>query len=73
MESATEALIYLTAATSIFALRRQKALLFALVGFVYAAAVMLRPQFLLVIPLFSAGLISRQAMHKFQSGPGLAD
>jgi hypothetical protein len=64
MESTTEAIIYLAAAVSIFALRRHRAIWFALVGFLYAAAVMLRPQFLLVIPLFAAGLILEGAVDR---------
>jgi hypothetical protein len=62
MESATEAFIYLIAATSIFALRRQRAILFALVGFVCAAAVMLRPQFILVTALLFGALLLQSVL-----------
>jgi hypothetical protein len=57
MESASEAFIYLMIAASMFALRRQKPYLFLLLGFIYAAGVMLRPQFLLVTALLCGTLL----------------
>jgi len=55
-ESMSEAFLYLAAAATSWAVRRRSAVAFGLVGFVYVVTLLLRPQFLPVLPLLLVGL-----------------